>query len=175
MVYPYSGANELLEPTGRVGHYTLNTKTFVQVFETSLKDMDAALRSLVVPNTFYDIKNLIHYRTKKVPVTTKAMTRAAFDAMMSKKGVGAIARNEIPPILLRKPHLAKDLLDSNYCDTRFCISIPILSVSQVYMPCGDRQYYAKPAARANGIPYFLYQQWHERHREALLDWIWANM
>ena len=176
LIYPYSGARNLILEIGRfTGQYTLDNKKFFKIFDLSLTDMDGALRVLL-PYEFYRIKNLIHIHEKKVVITAKAHgTYADFCMAMKGKKVGQIARDEIPPIISRKPFLTNDLLDEDYCGKIFCIPASVLSNTQVFLPCGDRKYYAKPKVNANGNTYYLYMHWREEnHRRALLDWIWAN-
>lgn len=176
LFYPYSGARDLLSEIGRfTGNYTLNRKKFFDVFDRSLTDMDNALRILLDSFCFYRVKNLIYIREKKV--VTKPKTRgtyADFCTAMKAKKVGQIAREEIPPIISRKPFLVNDLLDKSYCEKNFYIPAAAISTAQVLLPCGDRKYYADPKVNANGNKYYLYMHWRESHRGALLDWIWAN-
>lgn len=70
--YPYSGAIELLMTSTTSCAERLDNKKFCEVFELSLIDMDGALRQLV-PNDFYDIKNLMKQTVKKqtVPLPNK--------------------------------------------------------------------------------------------------------
>jgi hypothetical protein len=175
--YPYSGARNLLSEVGRfTAKYTLDIKKFCDVFEHSLNDMDNALRQLLITYDFYRIKNLIFIHKKPVVITPNTVkTYADFCMDMKKKKIGQIAREEIPLLIDRKPFLANDLLNENYCQTTFSTPVSVLSNTQVYLPCGDGKYYAKPMVSANGHNYYLFMHWREEnHRKNLLDWLWAN-
>ena len=172
VVYPYSGAQHLIDWIG----YKLIAPDFCVIFKESLIDMDQALR-ILLPLDFYDIKNRIYYYEKEVVGTTPNSCSAYDDfcKTMKKKKVGQIAKEEIPLVINRKPSLVTDLLTENYSRKEFNLPAAVLSPTQVFLPCGDRKYYADPKVTANGKKYFLYMHWRdEDHREHLLKWIWAN-
>lgn len=174
--YPYSGAKRLLsDVTPLAGHHSLNNKKFSEVYNKSLTDMDGALRILLLSYDFYRIKNLIYSHKKEIVVKSKTCsTYTDFCIAMKEKKLGQIVKEEIPPIISKNPSLANDLLEEKYCRKNFSISASMLSDTQVFLPCGDRKYYANPMVNANGNMYYLYMHWRESHRKAVLNWIWTH-
>lgn len=102
--------------------------------------------------------------------------RFAFDAEMSMKKIGEIAREYIPKIIKKssKRCLINDLLDENYCKTKLKVYFPILSYTRTKDSKGWDRYYSEPILKIGKKDYYLCSQWHERSRKALLDWIWEN-
>ena len=101
--------------------------------------------------------------------------RFAFDAEMSMYKIGKIAQKEIYPIIKKssKYHLIGNLLDEDYCKTKFKVYYPILSTIRIKDSKGRDRYYATPI-KIGRTNYYLCSQWCERSRKALLDWIWEN-
>ena len=170
--YPYSGAQNLIAWENYTGEYCLDKTYFCEIFDRSLFDMDGALRSLIELDDFYKIKNAITVSTKHI-VKKAMLTRAEFDASFVGKSVPQIAREEIPPIIKSQPYLINDLLDLNYCKAVFKYgSYTVLSPTRIYKSNQYRSY-------KNGIitsigTYYLCNNWYERHRKSLLDWLWIN-
>lgn len=173
LYYPYSGARHLLFEIGRfTGKYTLDSKKFFKIFDLSLTDMDGALRVLL-PYDFYRIKNLICSLTKPTTAPNASITFHEFKKLYSGKTVGAIAKEEIPPIVKKKPFLVSLLLDRGYCKTTFDFdSYTILSPNRIHKG-GNYRYYPT-SIKINTNDYYICSQWYENQRDALLHWIWIN-
>lgn len=174
VTYPYSGAKKFLQPLPGKAKIDFDKATFCDLFQTSLLDMDTALRLLLEAKQFYQIKNIIYIREKVITVPTIGITYADFEAMFAGEKVGQIAKKEIPPIVAKKPHIVTELLDDGYCKTTFCTSDAVLSITQKHYPCGNPVYYANTKAVAAGNGYYLFMHWREKHRKPLLKWLWAN-
>ena len=175
--YPYSGASELLvalptiSSTAHIAH--LDNKKFRDVFELSLTDMDEALR-MMVPNDFYDIKNLMHYCERKVMSTD---LRAAFDALMKQDLISVIAQREIPAIIRQKKNrrLIPQLMDLNYSNQHFhATQYPILATAPMLDSAGREKSYKDPVLRIGKTNYYLTAQWNKDHIDLLLNWIWQH-
>ena len=175
VVYPYSGALDLLETRGGLSLcYDLNTKKFCQVFEKSLLDMDGALRILLESYDFYGIKNAsFYFKEIRTKVRTSTVKRVEFDSMWSGMSVGKIAKQAIPPIIQKKPHLVSSLMDRDYCAKTFDFdSYTILSHARIYR--GGNYRYFPEVVTVGTTDYYLCSQWYEKSRQPLLDWIWIN-
>ena len=173
MTYPYSGAKHLLQPVPRRAMVCLDKPVFCDVFHTSLVDMDRALR-ILVPDEFYRIKNLIHYREKKV---MNIDLRAAFDTLMKQDIISVIAQREIPAIIRQKKnrHLIPQLMDLNYSNKHFhATQYPVLATMPMLDGAGREKSYADPVLRIGKTNYYLTAQWNKDHLDLLLDWIWQH-
>lgn len=174
--YPYSGAENLISWENYSSSYVLDKNTFADIFEKSTDDMDGALRLLLCPDDFYNIKNAITVCTRRVilPVTSAPGNLKDFIAAHEDKNVGRIAREEIPPIIKAKPHLITDLMDRGYCKSMFNFdSYPILSTVKIYSG-GKCRVYANPI-KIGGVEYFICNNWREyQNRIPLLYWLWDN-
>lgn len=169
LAYPYSGAQYLIDKTA----YKLQATDFCVIFKMSLSDMDQSLRILTLIE-FYDIKNLIQYREKEVMVTD---LRAAFNTIMKKDKISTIAQREIPFILkqTKNRHLIGDLLDLNYSYDNFHMTqYPVLATTPMYDKSGHLKSYSEPVLCINKTDYYMSAQWHEKHIDLLLDWIWTH-
>lgn len=173
ITYPYSGAKHLLQPVPHKAMVCLDKTTFCDVFHTSLVDMDRALRMLV-SDEFYRIKNLIHYREKKVISTD---LRAAFDTLMKQDLISIIAQREITSIIRQKKNrrLIPQLMDLNYSNKNFhATQYPILATAPMLDSAGREKSYADPVLRIGKTNYYLTAQWNKDHLNLLLDWIWQH-
>ena len=144
--YPYSGAGNLLKPVPHKAMVCLDEAAFCDVFYRSQVDMDRALRMLV-PNEFYNIKNLVHYREIKVMSTD---LRAAFDTLMKQDAISVIAQREISSIIRQKKNrrLIPQLMDLVYSNEHFhATQYPILATSPMIDPAGRVKSYADPVLR----------------------------
>ena len=169
LAYPYSGAQYLIDETS----YQLQTTDFCVIFKMSLTDMDQSLRILTLIE-FYDIKNLIQYREKEVEVTD---LRAAFNTIMKKDKISTIAQREIPFILKQtnNRHLIGELLDLKYSYDNFHMTqYPVLATTPMYDKSGHLKSYSEPILCINKTNYYMTAQWHEKHIDLLLDWIWTH-
>lgn len=176
LYYPYAAASDLLMAIkGSSLDYCLDSKKFVKIFDISLRDMDLSLRTLVSSFDFYDIKNAVSVRLKKV--RSKASyndLKSAFYELMKNDAIGIIAQREIPSIIKKKRYLIGDLLDQNYCYITFNMtSYPVLSTAPMKDAHGYSRSYKEPIQIGNK-KYYLYSQWQTRHLQLLLDWIWNN-
>lgn len=173
ITYPYSGAKHLLQPVHHKAMVCLDKTAFCDVFHTSLVDMDRALRMLV-SDEFYRIKNLIHYREKKVISTD---LRAAFDTLMKQDLISVIAQREITSIIRQKKNrrLIPQLMDLNYSNKNFhATQYPILATAPMLDSAGREKSYADPVLRIGKTNYYLTAQWNKDHLDLLLDWIWQH-
>ena len=173
ITYPYSGAKHLLQPVPHKAMVCLDKTAFCDVFHTSLVDMDRALRMLV-SDEFYRIKNLIHYREKKVISTD---LRAAFDTLMKQDLISVIAQREITSIIRQKKNrrLIPQLMDLNYSNKNFhATQYPILATAPMLDSAGREKSYADPVLRIGKTNYYLTAQWNKDHLDLLLDWIWQH-
>lgn len=173
ITYPYSGAKHLLQPVPHRAMVCLDKPFFCDVFHTSLVDMDRALR-ILVPDEFYRIKKLIHYREKKVMSTD---LRAAFDALMKQDKISVIAQREIPSIIrqTKNRRLIPQLMDLNYSNKYFhATQYPILATAPILDGAGREKSYADPVLRIGKTNYYLTAQWNKDHLDLLLDWIWQH-
>ena len=173
ITYPYSGAKHLLQPVPHRAMVCLDKTAFCDAFHTSLVDMDRALR-ILVPDEFYRIKNLIHYRERKVMSTD---LRAAFDALMKQDLISVIAQREIPSIIrqTKNRRLIPQLMDLNYSNKHFhATQYPILATAPMLDSAGREKSYADPVLRIGKTNYYLTAQWNKDHLNLLLDWIWQH-
>ena len=173
ITYPYSGAKHLLQPVPHKAMVYLDKTAFCDVFHTSLVDMDRALRMLV-SDEFYRIKNLIHYREKKVMSTD---LRAAFDTLMKQDLISVIAQREIPAIIRQKKNrrLIPQLMDLNYSNKHFhATQYPILATAPMLDSAGREKSYKDPVLRIGKTNYYLTAQWNKDHIDLLLNWIWQH-
>lgn len=173
ITYPYSGAKHLLQPVPHKAMVYLDKTAFCDVFHTSLVDMDRALRMLV-SDEFYRIKNLIHYREKKVMSTD---LRAAFDALMKQDQISVIAQREIPSIIrqTKNRRLIPQLMDLTYSNQHFhATQYPILATAPMLDSAGREKSYADPVLRIGSTNYYLTAQWNKKHLDLLLNWIWQH-
>lgn len=173
ITYPYSSAKQLLQPVPHRAMVCLDKTAFCDVFHTSLVDMDRALR-ILVSDEFYRIKNLIHYREKKVMNTD---LRAAFDTLMKQDLISVIAQREITSIIRQKKNrrLIPQLMDLNYSNKNFhATQYPILATAPMLDSAGREKSYADPVLRIGKTNYYLTAQWNKDHLDLLLDWIWQH-
>ena len=164
--YPYSGAKYLIDWTCEA----LQDADFYNVFNMSLTDMDGALRVLVPFAEFYAIKNLGYFRKKKTVKKAAKITRAELEALHPiGKSTAQIAREEIPPIIMKNKHLISDLLNRDYSRNTFGITYAVLATTRVYT--GGNYRYLPENTIVDAVEYFICSQWYPRHRDRLLDWI----
>lgn len=164
--YPYSGAKYLIDWTRNA----LQDADFCKIFNMSLVDMDGALRVLVPFAEFYAIKNLGYFRRKRVIKKTGKITRAELEALHPVgKSTAQIAREEIPPIIMKNKHLISDLLDKDYSRNTFGISYAVLATTRVY--AGGNYRYLPESTIVDAVEYFICSQWYPSHRNRLLDWV----
>ncbi len=179
MYYPYSGARTLLHYAITPSYkYTLHSKKFCDVFNKSLTDVDVAMRALLDDDEFYCVKNSLTVKEKFVKVPTLPTDlRGAFDEIMKNDSIGVIAQREITSIIRQNKNrlLIRDLLDVSYCEHTFGLTrYPVLSTAPMYDDLGHPRSYTDPVFRIGKTEYYLCKEWQERHRKALLDWIWEN-
>ena len=101
--------------------------------------------------------------------------RFAFDAEMSMKKIGEIAQQEIYTIIRKSKnsHLINELLDENFCKTKFKVYYAVLSLTRTKDSKGRDRYYKTPI-KIGRKTYYLCSQWCERSRKPLLDWLWTH-
>ena len=132
--------------------------------------MDGALRVLVPFAEFYAIKNLGYFRKKKTVKKAAKITRAELEALHPiGKSTAQIAREEIPPIIMKNKHLISDLLNRDYSRNTFGITYAVLATTRVYT--GGNYRYLPENTIVDAVEYFICSQWYPRHRDRLLDWI----
>ena len=123
-------------------------------------------------NKIYEKRDNIN---KLLQQYSEECSQFAFEAEMSLKKIGIIAREEIPAIIKKRKN--KDLIDAllnkEYCQEHFKLNYSVLSNEREQDAHGYYRYYCTPI-KIGRKEYYLCKEWKEKSRAPLLKWIREN-